>query len=50
MHGLPYPLSPWHEPRDYGTRQCPLCNGKGLNPRMPWLVCPKCSGEKKVPR
>lgn len=40
---------PWREPRDYGTRTCPLCEGKGLNPQMKWLTCPKCKGERKVP-
>jgi hypothetical protein len=45
----PYePHAPWLEPRDYGTRLCPLCDGRGLNPKLPWLTCPKCNGEKRV--
>lgn len=31
-------------------RKCPLCNGTGLNPKLLTYVCPKCQGEKKVPR
>jgi DnaJ-class molecular chaperone len=31
-------------------RICPLCNGTGLNPKLITHVCPKCQGEKKVPR
>jgi transglutaminase-like putative cysteine protease len=33
-----------------GTRTCPLCNGSGLNPKLLTHVCPKCDGEKVVPR
>lgn len=32
----------------YGTRQCPTCNGRGINPVMPTMVCPKCHGEKRI--
>jgi DnaJ-class molecular chaperone len=31
-------------------RPCPTCKGTGINPRLPTKVCPKCSGERKVPR
>ena len=30
-------------------RQCPTCNGTGVNPVATWLLCPKCNGEKRVP-
>jgi DnaJ-class molecular chaperone len=42
-----------HGPRQFTDmlmRTCPLCDGTGLNPKLPTYVCPKCHGEKKVPR
>lgn len=35
---------------DDGKRTCPTCNGRGINPVLPHRVCPKCDGEKRLPR
>jgi DnaJ-class molecular chaperone len=42
---------PWHDRRTgerYGTRKCPTCSGRGVNPMLPTMVCPKCHGEGRV--
>ena len=31
------------------VRACPTCNNTGVNPVYPWLLCPKCNGEKWIP-
>jgi DnaJ-class molecular chaperone len=31
-------------------RACPTCRGTGINPVLPVNVCPKCNGEREVPR
>lgn len=31
-------------------RQCPTCEGTGINPQTRDSVCPRCNGEKRVPR
>ncbi len=33
-----------------GMRTCPTCRGTGINPVLPTNVCPKCNGEREVPR
>jgi DnaJ-class molecular chaperone len=35
----------WHPTE----RECPTCEGKGVNPVMPMLLCPKCKGERVLP-
>ncbi len=31
-------------------RPCPVCNQTGINPVATYMVCPKCNGEKWIPR
>jgi DnaJ-class molecular chaperone len=29
-------------------RTCPTCNGRGVNPVHPSILCPKCKGERRI--